>query len=87
MNLKEAEEVGRVARQLRELDSELAWLDQQDASGFPSTRMMRGALAEIGPSPSPEMARAIRALLRRDYAAQKDVLTEKLISMGVETVR
>jgi hypothetical protein len=84
MNLKDAENVGYLARQIRDLDRELIWLDEQDGAAFPSQRIIRGAMLEIGILPSIEAAQAARALLRRDYLNTRKQLVEQLHANGVE---
>lgn len=83
MNLKEAEQAGRLAREVRDIDGEIEWLTAQDNAEFPSQRIARGSFVETGVLPSAEVARAIRALLRRDFAQARIGLVEKLEAMGV----
>ncbi len=84
MNLENAEEIGRLARHIRDIDAELAWLDEQDNATFPSTRLSRSALSEFGPAPSHQAARHIRAVLRDDYKATRILAAAKLTGLGVK---
>lgn len=84
MNVEQVERAGVLARQIREIDAELAWLARQDGAPFQSSAMVRCMTAEYGLYPTPETAAKIRAILREDYTKRRAMNVSELSSLGVE---
>lgn len=80
MTLEEAQRLGRLANEIRDLTGLLAWYDEQESADrpVPSPRVVQWEFATAFCGPSPAAATAARAILRADFQAQLDQLVAEL---------